>query len=447
MDLYVRVTNALKAIDIIQDAARDAEKDLRVAKKQINYRMDEWMRRYEDEFASVTDRKVDQAKYESYNDGFDEGEKKGRSDGERDALKKFQADTKKKNERLSKMYMDEFGIEILGEPRLISKTLIHVGEPHSNVTTRTYELGNPRQKELEHLYLPPQNPSHFHHVTEVLDPEDEYSAKITKAVPISNVRFKEPGHVTGHIRSGENRKPSVVMQSHLPTGPLYAAHSDQRVTGVHKVPRSEHQVGIHSASHVSGSRVLDHAPYISDVHVKRLAPYKSGEREFHIAPQVTEVRDVHEVRSPNPANLTHPMHEVSHSANPVREMHKVNSAHPVHEVREASHSAHPVHEVHEVNYAHPAHPSSPMNEVREVSHSAHPVHEVHEVPHSTHQVGGVHEIHPAQGVSKAMPIHSVLGVSPSHEINHHTVSKPVSRPISNSSPARASPFDTIKRVA
>jgi hypothetical protein len=391
MDLYVRVTNALKAIDIIQDAARDAERDLRVAEKQINYRMDEWMRRYEQEFASVTDRKIDKAKYESYNEGFDEGEKRGKSDGERDALKKFQADTKEKNERLSKKYKDEFGIEILGEPRLLSKRLIDVGEPHSNVTTRTYVLGDPRQKELDHLYLPPQNPAHFHQVTEVLDPEDEYSAKITKSVPKDNVRFKEPGRVTGHIRSGENRKPSVVMQSHLPTGPLYAVDSEHHVTGVHKVAHSEHQVSreheVHSAPHVSGRREVDHAPYISEVHEERLAPYKRGERQVHIAPQVSEVRDVHEVRTPH---LTHPMHEV-----------------------------------------------------REVSHSAHPV---HEVPHSIHQVGGVHEIHPTRGVSEAMPIHSVQGVRPSHEVNHHPVSKPVSRPISNQSPARASPFNTIKRV-
>lgn len=290
MELYVKVKDAIRAIDIIQDAARDAEKDIRSAEKQINYRMDEWMRRYESDYASVTDRKVNKAKSEGYSEGYEEGNKRGKTDGEREALKKFQATTQDKNEKLSKKYKKDFGVEIIGEPRLIEKRLIDVGEPHDNVTTREYDLGDPKVREQYYRDSPKHPYSRKDIVTEVIDPEDKYSAKITKAVPVYGYRLKEHGHVTDNVLASENYKPSVVLEAKLPNRPLHVVESDNPIINLREVhPAHE----IHTAHEITptSTRVRE----IHPVREVREAPHSHSIPIAHTTPRVIEVGAPHKV--------------------------------------------------------------------------------------------------------------------------------------------------------
>lgn len=150
IDLFIKLRDSLKSLEEIQRQSEELEYNLRDAKKQVDYRMDDWMRRYERDYIDVQERKVEYAQregfHEGYDEGYDDGIKKGKREGEDEALHKFAQDFKKGETLTHQEYLDEFGLDIIGEPRLVTSRLVEKGEPHDAVVIEEYELGDPSNR-------------------------------------------------------------------------------------------------------------------------------------------------------------------------------------------------------------------------------------------------------------------------------------------------------------
>lgn len=147
IDLFIHLRDSLKNLDEIQRQSRELEDNLRDAKRQVDYRMDDWMRKYQRDYMDLHDRQISSAEYEGYHEGYDEGfeagHKKGKREGEDDAKKNFIDHFFEEKSFSQKEYKEEYGLDIIGEPRLIGQRLIEKGEPHDNYTIEEYDLGSP----------------------------------------------------------------------------------------------------------------------------------------------------------------------------------------------------------------------------------------------------------------------------------------------------------------
>ncbi|CAI2363183.1 unnamed protein product [Moneuplotes crassus] len=239
IDLFIKIKDSLHALETMKREAVDLEANLKGAQKQIDYRMDDWMRKYERDYINVQERKIKNAERRSYNDGYDQGYDHGHDDGKREGKYQGIEETKKQfidnlrnnQTKTAKEYKEEFGVDIIGQPRLIGSRLVEKGEPHDPIIIDEYELGDPFNPIFNLRTIPfnstefygpnstffyphdnplPYNSSHFHNKTSSLPPPPPFhSRNITE---------------NHHSPFQENHSRSPSYSSY----PSYSAHPNHR---------------------------------------------------------------------------------------------------------------------------------------------------------------------------------------------------------------------------
>lgn len=160
--MYIRIAEALRLAEQLQKDATKAVQELEVAKRHIDYRLDEWLRAYERDYEQMVQRKVDNAKYE----GFDEGYEAGLEEGERKArIKIIQEQEKEKREKEEMLRQNSTTV--------LSKKLIDVGQPRVVGINTTYvdkpiNYSYPHRK-VTFLFI---DQNHAHSAKPIVSPKD-----------------------------------------------------------------------------------------------------------------------------------------------------------------------------------------------------------------------------------------------------------------------------------
>lgn len=131
LELFVHVSEALRLAENMEKYAREAVSELETAKRHIEFRMDEWLRKYDRDYNQMQERKISNAHY----DGYSEGYEAGKDQGERAArikVKQEIADEKRKKER-------EELEKHKNSTKIVSERLIDVGKPRIVAVNSTFE--------------------------------------------------------------------------------------------------------------------------------------------------------------------------------------------------------------------------------------------------------------------------------------------------------------------
>ena len=127
LELYVKVTEALRLTEQVFNDAGKALEQLRSAQKHLDFRMDEWMQQYED-YNETQQRRLDRAHWDGYYEGYQDAELLLKDEYESKVNEAIQAET----------------------VRYVNKTLVETGEPTSAVIVNETILSNGTE------YLPPR---------------------------------------------------------------------------------------------------------------------------------------------------------------------------------------------------------------------------------------------------------------------------------------------------
>jgi len=131
LELFVHVSEALRLAENMEKYAREAVSELETAKRHIEFRMDEWLRKYDRDYNQMQERKISNAHY----DGYSEGYEAGKDQGERAArikVKQEIADEKRKKEH-------EELEKHKNSTKIVSERLIDVGKPRIVAVNSTFE--------------------------------------------------------------------------------------------------------------------------------------------------------------------------------------------------------------------------------------------------------------------------------------------------------------------
>jgi activator of 2-hydroxyglutaryl-CoA dehydratase len=139
LELYVRVAEALRLAEQLQKDATQAVRELEVAKKHIDYRLDEWLRSYERDYDQMVQRKVDNAKYQGFNEGYEAGIDEGERKAKIKIMEEQEKERKEKEEMLRKNSTEVLSKRLVnvGQPRIVGINTTYVDKPvKSNHTQR-----------------------------------------------------------------------------------------------------------------------------------------------------------------------------------------------------------------------------------------------------------------------------------------------------------------------
>jgi len=195
------------------------------------------MRKYERDYDNVQERKISKAKRDGYNEGYDDGEKKGLKQGKKEAERKFAEDFAKSRNFTKDEYEEEFGFEILGEPRLMSKRLIDKGEEHDAIVVDEYDLGiarnyvknkKPRPHIINERVIERVEPIHHTsaHIVgerEVIKPTQEHKLRgVTPVFEKEIVKESHVSHKAANIAPHHAVKEISLTNSHTKKHPPYS---------------------------------------------------------------------------------------------------------------------------------------------------------------------------------------------------------------------------------